>query len=295
MRCGLCWSRCSRVVRCVRGRPWTDHRLVLEAVIWRFRTGSPWRDLPDRFPPFQTVWHRFNAWSNDGTFEKVLTVLQGQVHAEGHLDWTVSVDSTIARAHRSTRPGPDGATRPRPPIRPEIKKGAQPKYKNSWPEPDDHCLGRSRGGFTTKAHVAVDGAGRPLAVRLTGGQAGDNPQLLPLLDQIAVPTAGRPRKRPDSLLADKAYSHPSTREALRERGIPTVIPQRSDQITARQKRGTGGGRPPNFDTEMYRRRNVVERCFNRLKQWRGIATRYDKTARNYRSGILLASIVLFWL
>ena len=82
------------------GRPWTDHRLVLEAVIWRFRTGSPWRDLPDRFPPFQTVWHRFNAWSNDGTFEKVLTVLQGQVHAEGHLDWTVSVDSTIARAHQ---------------------------------------------------------------------------------------------------------------------------------------------------------------------------------------------------
>ena len=89
------------------GRPWTDHRLVLEAVIWRFRTGSPWRDLPDRFPPFQTVWHRFNAWSNDGTFEKVLTVLQGQVHAEGHLDWTVSVDSTIARAHqRAAGPGP---------------------------------------------------------------------------------------------------------------------------------------------------------------------------------------------
>lgn len=140
----------------------------------------------------------------------------------------------------------------------------------------------------------MDGAGRPLAVRLTGGQAGDNPQLLPLLDQIAVPTAGRPRKRPDSLLADKAYSHPSTREALRERGIPTVIPQRSDQITARQKRGTGGGRPPNFDTEMYRRRNVVERCFNRLKQWRGIATRYDKTARNFLAAVYLAASVV-WL
>jgi transposase len=118
-----------------------------------------------------------------------------------------------------------------------IKKGAQSNYKNSWPEPDDHCLGRSRGGFSTKAHVAVDGAGRPLAVRLTGGQAGDNPQLIPLLDQIAVPTGGRPRKRPDALLADKAYSHPSTREALRGRRIPTVIPQRSDQIAARQKRG----------------------------------------------------------
>lgn len=143
--------------------------------------------------------------------------------------------------------------------------------------------------------MAVDGAGRPLAVRLTGGQAGDNPQLIPLLDQIAVPTAGRPRKRPAALLADKAYSHPSTRDALRERGIPTVIPQRRDQIAARHKRGSAGGRPPDFDAEMYKRRNVVERSFNRLKQWRGIATRYDKTARNYRGGILLASIILFWL
>lgn len=87
---------------------------------------------------------------------------------------------------------------------------------------------------------------------------------------------------------------PSTREALRGRGIPTVIPQRSDQIAARQKRGSAGGRPPNFDADMYKFRNVVERCFGRLKQWRGIATRYDKTARNYRGGILLATIILFW-
>jgi transposase len=141
----------------------------------------------------------------------------------------------------------------------------------------------------------VDGTGRPLAVRLTGGQAGDNPQLIPLLDQIAVPTGGRPRTRPDALLADKAYSHPSTREALRGRRIPAVIPQRSDQIAARLNRGRAGGRPPNFDIDKYKCRNVVERCFNRLKQWRGIATRYDKTARNYRAGILLAAIVLFWL
>ena len=82
------------------GRPWTEHRVVLEAIIWRFRTGSPWRDLPERFPAFQTVWHRFNAWSSDGTFEQILAVLQGQVHAAGTLDWTVSVDSTVARAHQ---------------------------------------------------------------------------------------------------------------------------------------------------------------------------------------------------
>ena len=82
------------------GRPWRDHRLVVEAIIWRFRTGSPWRDLPDRFGPWQTVWYRFDRWSKDGTFDKILAVLQGAAQAAGEVDWTVSVDSTIARAHQ---------------------------------------------------------------------------------------------------------------------------------------------------------------------------------------------------
>jgi transposase len=89
-----------------RGGQWVDHREVLEAVIWRFRTGSPWRDLPERFPKWQTVWHRFNAWSSDGTFERVLQVLQGQTHAAGEVDWTVSVDATIARAHQHAAGAP---------------------------------------------------------------------------------------------------------------------------------------------------------------------------------------------
>lgn len=135
-------------------------------------------------------------------------------------------------------------------------------------------------------------------MRLTPGQAGDNPQLLALLDDIAVPPRGgmgRVRNRPDAVIADKAYSHPSTREALRRRGIRVVIPERSDQISYRKAKGSVGGRPPSFDTQLYRDRNVVERAFNRLKGWRGIATRYDKHARNYRAGVVLASVVLFWL
>lgn len=141
----------------------------------------------------------------------------------------------------------------------------------------------------------MDAAGRVLSVRLTPGQAGDNPQLLPVLDDIAVPTGGRPRSRPTVLIADKAYSHPSTRKALRKRHIRTVIPERSDQKARRAARGRHGGRPPAFDTDRYRDRNVVERAFGRLKQWRGIATRYDKHARNYRAGIVLGAIVLCWL
>jgi transposase len=73
-----------------------------------------------------------------------------------------------------------------------------------------------------------------------------------------------------------------------------VIPEKSDQIALRATKGRRGGRPPHFDADLYRDRNVVERAFNRLKGWRGIATRYDKQARNYRAGVIVGCIVLFW-
>ena len=161
---------------------------------------------------------------------------------------------------------------------------------------DGEALGRSRGGLTSKIHLAVDGRGLPISVILTPGQAGDNPQLLPLLDQVAVRRdgPGRPRKRPDRVLADKAYSHPSTRAALRRRGIGFTSPERRDQIAHRAAKGSRGGRPPAFDPDLYADRNVVERCFNRLKQFRALATRYAKRVAYYRSEIIIAAIVL-WL
>ena len=145
-------------------------------------------------------------------------------------------------------------------------------------------------------HLAVDGRGLPMAVLLTAGQAGDNPQLLPLLDSIRVPRGGpgRPRTRPDHLIADKAYSHPSTRRALRRRRIAHSIPEKRDQRAHRRTRGSAGGRPPKFDRDRYKQRNVVERCFNRLKQFRALATRYAKRAAYYRATLLLVSTVL-WL
>ena len=135
-----------------------------------------------------------------------------------------------------------------------------------------------------------------MSIILTPGQAGDNPQLLPLLDQVAVGRdgPGRPRKRPERVLADKAYSHPSTRAAMRERQIAFTSPERVDQIERRRAKGSRGGRPPAFDPEIYADRNVVERCFNRLKQFRALATRYAKRVAYYRSEIIIAAIVL-WL
>ena len=105
---------------------------------------------------------------------------------------------------------------------------------------------------------------------------------------------GRPRKRPDHLIADRAYSHPSTRRALRRRGIAHSIPEQRDQRAHRLKLGSAGGRPPKFDRDRYKQRNVVERCFNRLKQFRALATRYAKRAAYYRATLLLVSTVL-WL
>ena len=134
---------------------------------------------------------------------------------------------------------------------------------------------------------------RPVALRLTAGQAGDNPQLVPLLDDWArQQPAGRGRRRV-RLLADKAYSHRSTRRELRRRRIRHTIPERCDQREHRASRGSRGGRPPGFDPARYAQRNTIERGFSRLKQWRGIASRYDKYAGVFLGGVLLAATLQY--
>lgn len=129
---------------------------------------------------------------------------------------------------------------------------------------------------------------------ITPGQRHDSTQLAAVLDGIRVPRPGgrgRPRTRPDRLIADKGYSYPRCRRLLRARQIPHTIPERTDQ---RARRAARRGRPLAFNRATYARRNVVERCINRLKQWRGLATRYEKRAVNYRAMLVLAAIVM-WL
>lgn len=131
---------------------------------------------------------------------------------------------------------------------------------------------------------------------VTPGQANDSPALPVLLAELRVPRLGpgRPRTTPTALRGDKAYSARAHRQNLRSRGIKAVIPEPADQIAHRKNKGSRGGRPVSHDVEDYKGRNVVERCFNQLKNWRGIASRYDKHALVYRGGVVLAAITL-WL
>ena len=147
------------------------------------------------------------------------------------------------------------------------------------------ALGRSQGGFSTKVHLRAEGGGKPITAVLTGGERHEQIALEALLDQGAIrrPGRGRPRLRPRRVAGDKGYSSPTARRRLRRRGIVPVIPSKRNQK-----------RQPGFDREAYRERNRVERLINRLKQFRRIATRYEKRGINYLA-MLTIGMILLWL
>jgi transposase len=239
------------------GRPSLDHRTLIEAVLWLARTGAPWRDLPPELMNWRSAWRRLQRWTAAGVWERVVDALRAMAPEAG---WEVHMlDSTVVRAHAHAA----GARK---------KAGVQ-------------ALGRSRGGFSTKLHLRCDGRGRPVAFHLTGGQRHDLTGVGPLFERGALRTGrrGRPRWKPAAVIADKAYSAAWLLDVLRRKGITPVIPSRSDQPEN-----------PDFDRETYRRRNLIERLVGQLKQFRRVATRYDKLDPHYLAFVQIASIVL-WL
>lgn len=142
--------------------------------------------------------------------------------------------------------------------------------------------------------MSADRHCRPLSFVLTPGQAGDSPQLRAVLSRIKVRLrVGRPRTRPDVVAPDKAYSSRGNRSYLRRRRIKAVIPEKADQAANRRKRGSRGGRPVSHDPDLYKQRNTVERCINKIKEWRGLAFRFDKTPESYLAGLHLRGAILW--
>ncbi len=144
------------------GRPpkWSKRQLI-DGIRWRTRVGSPWRDVPESYGPWQTIYGLFRRWQRAGTWVFILKMLQAFADAAGRIGWQVSVDSTVVRAHQhaaGARREPDTQLEP------------------VGDEPADHALGRSRGGWTTKLHLGCEQGCRPVALLLTAGQAAHSPQ-----------------------------------------------------------------------------------------------------------------------
>ena len=138
--------------------------------------------IPPAYGPWQTVYGLFRRWQRNGTWREILAGLQGRADAEGLITWDVSVDSTVARAHQHAA----GARR-RGDLQAEPPGG-------TVAEPADHALGRSRGGLTTKVHLACEQGQKPLSILITAGQRGDSPQFQAVLAGIRVPRRPAPHQ-----------------------------------------------------------------------------------------------------
>jgi transposase len=232
-----------------RGVTAKDNRLFIDAILWIAKTGAPWRDLPERFGKWNSVWRRFDRWARHGVWKKLFKHFQ-----DPDLEWLI-LDSTVIRAHSHAA----GARK-----KPDASGGAA-----------EQALGRSRGGFGTKIHDAVSGLMLPVVLLLSAGQEADVSYAAPLLDAVPQPAEVK------AVIADKGYDSKEVVAKVESMAAEAVIPT----LRTRKEQRV-------IDKELYKDRNLAERFWHKVKQFRRVATRYEKTARNFLAFVQVASIML---
>ena len=238
------WERLLRLMP-YTGRVYNkpEHRKTFECILYRMRVGCPWRDLPEYFGDWSAIYRRFNLWSKKG----ILLQLFNALKQLSDLEWEF-IDGSIVKAHQHSMGASSGR---------------------------NESIGKSRGGNTTKIHLAVDSYGLPFEFILTGGEVNDSKAAPDLIEQL--PNA-------EYTVADKGYDSSSVREHIRNKGSIPVIPRKRNSKIGNE----------DMDWCLYKYRHLIENVFARLKHYRAIATRYDKLERNFASTVALGCC-LMWL
>lgn len=213
----------------------------VEAIFWMARTGAQWRELPERYGKWNSIFSRFNAW----TRKKIWDLLLQFCSEDPDFEY-VMIDATIVRAHACAA---------------------------GYGQQEKEALGRSKGGFTTKIHAKVDALGNPLKIIITAGQRSDITQADILLHDVVNA----------HVVADKGYDSAKLRSNLIQQGCTPVIPSKSNSKN-----------PHQYDEAIYKERHVIECFFLKIKYFRRVFSRFDKSARNFAAFLAFVGACI-WL